>query len=224
VSTAVTDAAVTDNGGQDVPGGEDTAAPDTTTGPEVVLPDTASPDTAAPDVIEIVPDAMEVVPDAGPSPNPTFAVLEIADDPNNPTLAPCDKGELKSPGSDIDGAELRKGGTGGGIYLTNCVLAGTSSCDNTADNASDAEGAPDASGSEETGTYVALNGGMLRCSWDGGAAAESGDVINVIEIGGSGGTAVEQYQVRLCAATAGNCTIDSTYVSGEAYFAVDDLF
>jgi hypothetical protein len=154
----------------------------------------------------------------------TYPVIEIADDANNPTLDPCDTGTLKSPGADIDAAELRKGGSGGGVFLSGCVFSGAGSCENDSETASDAEGAPDGSGDEETDTYVALNGGMLRCSWDGGVNSEAGDIMNVVEIGGTGGTKVEQYQVRFCQDTAGNCTMESTFASGDANFAFNDLF
>lgn len=157
----------------------------------------------------------------------TYPVIEIQDDPNNPTLSPgCDPGGgIESPGADIDAAELRKGGSGGGVYLTGCVFSGAGTCENDNTNPADAEGAPNATG-EELNAYVSLSGGMLRCSWDGSAIAATGDVLNVVEVGAqaSPSATTENYTVRFCKDTAGNCTKESNKASGEATFAFDDLF
>ncbi len=152
-----------------------------------------------------------------------FGVIELEDDPNNSTLDPCDTGSIKSPGADIDAAELTTS-AGAGTFLTNCSIANTTSCENDSASTSQAEGTPDASGSEETGTYTSLNGGRMRCDWTGGAAVSSGDEVEVIEIGGTSGTNVEQYRIRLCANQGGNCTRDSIYASGASRFPTADLF
>jgi hypothetical protein len=47
--------------------------------------------------------------EGGTDEDDSYAVLEILDDLNNPTLDPCDSGTLKSPGADIDAAELVQG-------------------------------------------------------------------------------------------------------------------
>ena len=157
----------------------------------------------------------------------SFPIIEISDDPNNSTLKDCDKGTLKSPGADIDAAELVEGED---IIatLSSCTLNEPGDCESTASDAATAEGAPDGTGKEETGTYVALNGGRLRCEWSDGAQVTSGQVITVYEIGGSGGTKVEQYTIRMCRADgeedAGICSEDSTYASGKVEFETDSFF
>ena len=99
----------------------------------------------------------------------------------------------------------------------------TTSCESSSADPFYAEGAPDSDGTETTEQYVALNGGNLRCGWDGDKAARDGDVIQVYEVGGTGGTNVEQYHVRLCKNTGGNCTQHSTFASGDATFPVNTL-
>jgi hypothetical protein len=153
----------------------------------------------------------------------SFDVLEIEDDPENPTLSPCDKGNLKSPGADIDAAELVEADEIVAT-LTNCQLTNTSTCESTADDSTLAEGGPDGTGKEETGTYVALNGGLLRCEWSDGVKMTAGQVITVYEIGGTGSTIVEQYTVRMCKSLEGNCTQDSNYASGKVEFETDSFF
>lgn len=147
------------------------------------------------------------------------SVIELEDDPNNSTLSPCDTGTIKSPGADIDSAELNSG-----EYLTSCQLTGTTACASDSASASQAEGTPDATGKEETGTYTSLNGGLLRCRWSNGSVVTSSDNITVIEIGGTSGTNVEQYRIRLCDALAGGCQRESAYASGEVSFSGSDLF
>ena len=158
----------------------------------------------------------------GEPPVEEWAAIELEDDPNNPTLDPCDGGSLKSPGADIDAAELLDGSD---IIadLSNCTISGTTACENDSADPSNAEGAPNSDGTETTGQYIALNGGLMRCEWSGGEAARSGDVIDIYEVGGSSGTKVEQYHVRLCKNTGGNCTIYSNFASGDASFSVDSL-
>ncbi|MBT9556062.1 MAG: hypothetical protein IV100_08545 [Myxococcales bacterium] len=157
---------------------------------------------------------------SGPTPCvPENSVIEIEDHPNNSTLAPCDTGTIKSPGADIDSAELNSG-----EYLTSCQLTGTTACESDSASASQAEGTPDATGKEETGTYTSLNGGLLRCRWSNGSVVTSSDNITVIEIGGTSGTNVEQYRIRLCDALAGGCQRNSAYASGEVSFSGSDLF
>jgi hypothetical protein len=161
--------------------------------------------------------------EGGTDEDDSYAVLEIQDDPDNPTLDPCDKGTLKSPGADIDAAELVEGDDVIAT-LTNCELQNPGNCESTADDAATAEGGPDGTGNEETGTYVALNGGRLRCEWSDGIAVTSGQVITVYEIGGSGSTKVEQYTVRMCISLEGQCTKDSNYASGKVEFETDSFF
>ena len=149
-----------------------------------------------------------------------WAVVELEDDPNNPTLNPCDTGNLKSPGADIDGAELVDADESYVAALANCALTNTGSCTNDSADASNAEGAPNASGAEETGTYASLNGGVLRCAWEGDVEATIGMTIIVFEVGGLG---IEQYSVRLCKNAGGDCNASSVFASGEAAFTVDSL-
>lgn len=150
---------------------------------------------------------------------PENGVIELEDDPNNSTLSPCDTGSIKSPGADIDSAELNAGN-----FLASCVASNTTACENDSASASQAEGSPDATGKEETGTYTSLNGGLLRCTWSNGAAVTSSDNITVIEIGGTSGTNVEQYRIRLCDSLSGQCQRNSAYASGEVSFSGSDLF
>ena len=56
-----------------------------------------------------------------------------------------------------------------------------------------------------------------------GNAARDGDVIQVYEVGGTGGIKLEQYHVRLCQNTSGNCTKHSSFGSGDATFPVSSL-
>ena len=136
-------------------------------------------------------------------------------------MSPCDAGALKSPGADIDSAQLDAG-----PYLAACVLTGTTACENSSANAANAEGPPDATGKEEEGTYTAMNGGMLRCSWGDGSGdigAGNTSTIHVIEIGSASGTNVEQFRIRLCS-SLGQCGPFSSYTSGEVEFSANDLF
>lgn len=150
-----------------------------------------------------------------------FPAIEIQDDKDNSTLTSCDEGTLKSPGADIDAAQVGAGG-----YLTSCTVKDTVGCESTASSVSDAEGAPDSGGKEASGEYLSLNGGTLRCNWSDGTilSPTSGETITVYEVGGTGGTNVEQYRVRVCKSTGGNCSSDSNYSSGEAQFPTSALF
>jgi hypothetical protein len=153
-----------------------------------------------------------------------YAVLEMVDDTNNPTISPnCDTGSLKSPGADIDAAELIDPDDSILANLTGCNLTGVTECESTAENPADAEGTPNSDGTENTDQYVALNGGTLRCAWADGQLARSGDTVQVYEVGGSGGTKVEQYTIRLCKNTGGNCTKDAAFASGDSAFPIDTL-
>lgn len=153
----------------------------------------------------------------------TYPTIELDDDDNNETLTDCDPGTIKSPGADIDGAELTKADGTSGIYMTSCTADGNT-CDNDNSAASNAEGAPDSPVKEVLDKYTSLNGGLLRCNWTGGAVAESGDTITVVEVGGTSSTTVEQYNLRLCASTGGLCTADKVYGSGSSSLDVSSLF
>lgn len=150
-----------------------------------------------------------------------YPAIEIFDDKANETLNPCDSGALATPGADIDAGELMDGGT----LLSN--LSGCSgptdtvSCANDMNNASLAEGAPD--GDKENG-FVSLDGGKIRCGWDSGGTAKKGLSVSIYEIGGAGGGKIENYGVRLCKNTGGNCLKDSGYGTGNTTIPVDSLF
>ncbi|MBT9556063.1 MAG: hypothetical protein IV100_08550 [Myxococcales bacterium] len=147
------------------------------------------------------------------------SVIELEDDPNNSTLSPCDTGPMKSPGADIDAAELN-----GGTFLSSCQLTMTSPCENDNASGSSAEGSPDATGAEETGTYTSLNGGLLRCRWSNGSVVTSSDNITVIAIRYPLDLGFEQYRIRLCDALTSDCRRSSPYASGEVSFSGADLF
>ena len=143
-----------------------------------------------------------------------FGAIEFKDDPTNETLDPCDKGTIKSPGADIDAAELNAT-----HQLTACKLTGTSACENDNADPSNAQGGSDATG-EELGTYTSLNGGTLRCEWDEGTKTATGDKIVIWEVGKKDGGVTENYFLRLCKTNEGNCTADSAMGSGESTFEV----
>lgn len=147
-----------------------------------------------------------------------IAFIEVHDDPNNSTLAPFDTGTIKSPGSDIDSLELNSG-----IFATGCKLTGTTACENDSAAAIQAEGAPNATGMEETGTYTSLNGGSIRCRWLGGTASSPNDTVTVVEIGGTTGTNLEQYRIRL-SEDSGECLPFSSFVAGDHQFSGSGLF
>lgn len=154
------------------------------------------------------------------TPTAGFTALEIFDDPNNPTLNPCDAGALATPGADIDAAELLSG-SDLLANLSGCSASGGGTCANDMTNASQAEGSPD--GDTENG-FIALNGGFIRCGWSGGEEAKSGQTIAIYEIGGTGGGKIEQYGARVCKTTAGNCVKDSGFGSGNTSIPADSLF
>jgi hypothetical protein len=153
-----------------------------------------------------------------------YPVIQIQDDPNNSTLDPCDKGTKKSPGSDIDAAELLDAESTLKGYLATCELKDVSGCASTNADAQWAQGGPDLPDGEIEETYVSLNGGQLNCTWDEGATASPGDSIVVYEVGGSSTTQVEQYTVRLCDNLGGGCTADVNYASGQVTIDVDSFF
>jgi hypothetical protein len=164
--------------------------------------------------------------DASDCPDPFYdpsavenSVIEFEDDPNNASLEDCDKDNVVSPGADIDAAELNAGN-----FLTSCQLTNGSACENDSAAAAQAEGPPDATGKEETGTYTSLNGGLLRCSWSNGAAVTSSDNITVIEISESSGEYIDQFRIRVCDALSGDCQRNSPYASGDVSFPGADLF
>lgn len=154
-----------------------------------------------------------------PGQDQQWSVIEFEDDPNNASFEECDTGNIQSPGADIDAAELN-----GGTYLAGCQVANMTSCQSDSLSAANAEGAPDASGSEEIGTYTSLNGGLLRCIWDNDAAVTTSDSITVIEIAESSGAYIDQYRIRLCDAVTGQCNRNSPYASGEVSLSGSDLF
>ena len=154
-----------------------------------------------------------------------YPVIEFEDNENNPTLGEnCDPGGgIESPGADIDAASLEASdGTLLG-YLAGCSVLNPGSCENDNASAANAEGEPDLPNGEVLDTYTSLNGGLMRCGWEGGITAQSGDVVTVYEVGKATGTTVETYAVRLCMSVGGNCTFDKTELTGEASFNVDEL-
>lgn len=157
-----------------------------------------------------------------PPPDESYPSLELFDDSGNETLNPCDAGALKTPGADIDAAELDTGGTI--AQLTQCSgPSGVGSCTNDMNNATLAEGEPN--GDKEHG-FVSLNGGFIRCNWDSGASAKkgTGQVLTIYEIGGAGGGIVETFYARVCKGTAGNCIKDAARGAGTSTGPVDSLF
>ena len=150
-----------------------------------------------------------------------FKAVEMEDDPNNSTL--CDApGGVQSPGADIDGGELSAGGSSIGFFA-GCVLSSSpKGCANDNDRASDAEGAPVATGNEGDGGYVSLAGGYLRCTIQGGASIAAGQELSITEVG----TRVENYRVRLCIGTGGNCGSDkyTAYGTGKQTFNTGTFF
>jgi len=153
----------------------------------------------------------------------TFPVVEFQDDASNATLDPCDKGTIKSPGADIDAAELEDIDSNVS-NLAGCSLSATTSCENDSADAANAEGAPNSTGGEELGQYTSLNGGMMRCSFEGGVQAVKDDILTVYEVGKAGQGVEEKYSVRLCKDTAGNCTSDKGVGSGEASLPLNSFF
>jgi len=151
-----------------------------------------------------------------------YPAIEIQDDPSNQTLSPtCDTGSLKSPGADIDAAQL-----GAGSYLASCEASGSVGCESTAGNVSDAQGSPNSDGGEASGQYYSLNGGKIRCNWSGGTIIKDTDdvSITVYEVGKAGSGVAENYTVRVCKSTGGNCSKDANYSTGESEFPVSALF
>ena len=151
-----------------------------------------------------------------------FGFIEIEDDPDNKTLAPCDPGPITSPGADLDAVELL-GGDGDVIAtVIGCTLSDQTPCDNDNDDPEDAQGSPDADGSEAGGGYVSLNGGVLRCGWSGGQVIQQGQaqVLTLYEIGKS----VENYRFRLCKGPGVGCISVTAYGTGVQMVPVDSLF
>ena len=154
-----------------------------------------------------------------------YPVIEFEDNKDNPTLgADCDPGGgIESPGADIDAASLEAADGTLLAYLSGCSVLNPGSCENDNASAANAEGQPDLPDGEVLDTYTSLNGGLMRCAWEDGIGAQSGDLITVYEVGKATGTKVETYAVRLCLSIGGNCTFDKTELTGEASFNVDEL-
>ncbi|MFT5434052.1 MAG: hypothetical protein ACI9OJ_004765 [Myxococcota bacterium] len=179
-----------------------------------------------------------------------YAVVEIMDDLNNPTLAPtCDKGSPYSPGADIDGAVLAD--EFGTVFATlgNCVQkTQPTSCENSHSDLSAAEGNVTlleenqltnyydplsrkgnfAPAETKSGDYVALNGASIQCEWvdiDSGKAtyATPKDTIWVYEVGGGNGTKTESYNLRVCTELGGSCDQTKGFGSGVSFVKVADL-
>ncbi len=193
----------------------------------------------------------EAAEDACPAgPGECFYALELIDDLENPTLAPtCDKGPPRSPGADIDGAVLADEDGFVIATLGQCTWKKMpSSCENDHADLSAAEGSvtllDDSAPTNlydprsrranfepketDDGDYVALNGGSIQCSWIDLASGEptyatAGDTIWVYEVGGSSGTKVEQFSMRLCLEAGGACVKETGFGSGVSSIPVKQL-
>lgn len=151
-----------------------------------------------------------------------FPFVEIEDDPTNPTTESCDTGTLKSPGADIDAAQL-----GAGVYLASCTLRETLECESTADHAHDAEGAPNSVGGEAKGEYVSLNGGTLRCTWAYGTSVVESDerTITIYEVGKVASVG-DRYTLRVCRSdpTRCGCSDELPFIEGQSEMPISALF
>ncbi len=100
-------------------------------------------------------------------------VIELRDHRPDGTRADCDAGPIRSPGADIDSAELTKADGTSGIYLTSCTLSGNA-CESDNAAPANAEGASDAPAKEVLDLYTSLDGGTLSCFWAGGGSSRVG--------------------------------------------------
>lgn len=202
-------APVTDSGAADTgPQATDTGPQDAATAADT----TAAQDMGAPSDLSAAGVDVPII-DAGPpkDPGPTltedagpqgpFTWIRITDDPTNKSLDSCLP--TNTPGADIDAVALVRAGeivgyaTQVAADLNKDVNQKGEPCTNDYQDASEAEGEPDAT--FQTGS-VSLNGGSIMLQVADGAQIMSGDVIRVFEVGAAAVGVPEKYSVAIGAA------------------------
>ncbi len=154
----------------------------------------------------------------------TWGAVELEDDSSNATLTGCDKGSagsIRSPGADIDAVGIIDKANNA-TWASSCTAKGQTCTADQNDNAdpSAATGAPNATGKEEDGGYMALGGGFMYCEF-GGKSIErgQGQVLEIYEVG----TQVEKYKIALCKSKDGNCQFQQGKAQGKSTVTVDLL-